>query len=59
VSCRIRLFADAAERLKGRISDYELKTIPDSGHFIPMEKPQACADTISDFVHRKLGFSVH
>jgi pimeloyl-ACP methyl ester carboxylesterase len=51
-------FADAADRLKGRISDYELKTIPDSGHFIPMEKPQACADAISDFVHRKLGFSV-
>jgi pimeloyl-ACP methyl ester carboxylesterase len=50
--------ADAAERLKGRISDYELKTIPDSGHFIPMEKPQACADAISDFVHRKMGFSV-
>ena len=33
-------FDDAAERLKGRISDYELKTIPNSGHFIPMEKPQ-------------------
>jgi pimeloyl-ACP methyl ester carboxylesterase len=52
-------FADAAERLKGRISNYELKTIPNSGHFIPMEKPQACADAISDFVHRKLGSSVH
>jgi pimeloyl-ACP methyl ester carboxylesterase len=51
-------FADAAERLKSRISDFELKTIPDSGHFIPMEKPHACADAISDFVHRKLGFSV-
>ncbi len=50
---------DPAERLKDRISDYELKTIPDSGHFIPMEKPQACADAISDCVLRKRGTSVH
>lgn len=51
--------ADAAERLKGRISDYELITIPNSGHFIPMEKPRACADAISDFVHRKPDVSAH
>jgi pimeloyl-ACP methyl ester carboxylesterase len=52
-------FADAAERLKDRISDCELKTMPDSGHFIPMEKPRACADAISEFVHRKLELFVH
>ena len=52
-------FADAAERLKSRISDFELNTIPDSGHFLPMEKPQACADAISDFVHRKLDSIAH
>ena len=46
--------AESAQRLKGRISDFELKTIPDSGHFIPMEKPQECAQVISDFVYRKV-----
>jgi pimeloyl-ACP methyl ester carboxylesterase len=47
-------FADSAERLKGIIDDYELKTIPDAGHFIPMEKPAQCARHIADFVHRKM-----
>jgi len=51
-------FADAAQRLKGRIADFDLKTIPNCGHFIPMEKPQECAQVISDFVDRKLGLSV-
>jgi pimeloyl-ACP methyl ester carboxylesterase len=47
--------ADSAERLKRVIADYELKTLPNSGHFVPMEKPQECAWIISDFFRRKLG----
>jgi pimeloyl-ACP methyl ester carboxylesterase len=45
--------AESASRLKRVVADYELATIPDSGHFVPMEKPQACANAISDFIHRK------
>ncbi|UCF92586.1 MAG: alpha/beta hydrolase [Desulfobacterales bacterium] len=44
----------AAERLGKIIPDYEWETIPDSGHFIPMEKPQACARAIADFIQRRL-----
>ncbi|MGD2187154.1 MAG: alpha/beta hydrolase [Desulfobacterales bacterium] len=47
-------FADAAERLKDVIADYELQTIPHSGHFPPMEKPQESANLILDFIHRKI-----
>jgi pimeloyl-ACP methyl ester carboxylesterase len=47
-------FADAAKRLNDIIADFELKTIPNTGHFIPMEKPQPCAQHINDFVHRKI-----
>ncbi len=50
-------YADSAQRLKGRISDFELVTIPNSGHFIPMEKPEECAQVIRDFLDRKLGLS--
>ncbi len=46
--------ADAAERLKSLIDDYKLETIPESGHFVPMEKPEACARVIADFLHQKL-----
>ena len=46
--------ADAADRLKGRIADYELQTVPHSGHFPPMEKPQESAHLIIDFIKRKL-----
>ncbi len=45
---------DAAERLKRLIADYELATIADAGHFVPMGKPEACAQVIVDFIHRKL-----
>ena len=45
-------FAESAQRLKSRISDYELKTIADTGHFLPMEKPQDCALAIRDFLQR-------
>jgi pimeloyl-ACP methyl ester carboxylesterase len=44
--------ADSAERLNC-IADYELKTIPDSGHFVPMEKPEECARIIKEFVAHK------
>jgi pimeloyl-ACP methyl ester carboxylesterase len=47
-------FADAARRLEDIIADYELQTISDTGHFPPMEKPQASANLILDFVHRKI-----
>ena len=50
--------AESASRLKRVVADYELVTIPDSGHFVPMEKPQACADAIADFIHRRLAGSV-
>ena len=43
-----------ARRLKTVVADYELATIPQSGHFVPMEKPQQCAQIILDFVHRKI-----
>ncbi|MBT8369003.1 MAG: alpha/beta hydrolase [Deltaproteobacteria bacterium] len=46
--------ADSAGRLKHIITDYELATIPDAGHFAPMGKPQKCARVISEFIHRKL-----
>jgi pimeloyl-ACP methyl ester carboxylesterase len=46
--------ADSAGRLKHIISDYELATIPDAGHFVPMGKPQKCARVITEFIHRKL-----
>ena len=47
-------FADAAQRLGDIIADFELQTIPDTGHFPPMEKPQESANLILDFVHQKL-----
>ena len=47
-------FADAAKRLKSIIADYELQTIPHSGHFPLMEKPQESAHLILDFILRKI-----
>ena len=47
------LTADSAERLKRTIADCELITIPDSGHFVPMENPQECARVIKEFINRK------
>ena len=46
--------AESAARLKQIIPDYELVTIPDAGHFVPMGKPEKCARVITDFVHRVL-----
>ena len=47
-------FADVAERLKDLVADYELQTIPHSGHFPPMEKPRESARLILDFIGRKI-----
>jgi pimeloyl-ACP methyl ester carboxylesterase len=44
----------SAERLKRLISDYELATIPNAGHFVPMGQPEACAAVIREFIRRKL-----
>jgi pimeloyl-ACP methyl ester carboxylesterase len=45
----------AAERLNHKIADFELTTIADAGHFVPMGKPQECAQAIAEFIQRKLG----
>ena len=42
--------ADSAQRLNSVIPDYRFATLPESGHFVPMEKPQACAELIAEFV---------
>jgi len=44
----------AAERLVGTIRDCRLETITATGHFPPMEKPQACADAIAVFTESSL-----
>ena len=43
---------DAAERLKRKIADCELKTIANAGHFVPMGKPEECAKIILEFLRR-------
>ena len=40
---------EVAERLGTKIADYRLTTIAKTGHFIPMEQPEACAHAIIDF----------
>ncbi|MBW2441491.1 MAG: alpha/beta hydrolase [Deltaproteobacteria bacterium] len=44
--------ADAAERLGRLIPDFELVTIPEAGHFVPMGKPIECAQVIKKFIQR-------
>jgi pimeloyl-ACP methyl ester carboxylesterase len=44
---------DSAKRLGRVIRDYELTTIADAGHFVPMGKPVECARVIKEFIHRK------
>jgi len=46
--------AESAARLKQIISDCELVTIPDAGHFVPMGKPEKCARVIVEFIRRKI-----
>jgi pimeloyl-ACP methyl ester carboxylesterase len=49
--------ADSAERLGHLVSDWELVTIPDAGHFVPMGKPEKCAEVITEFIDRKIKIS--
>ncbi len=42
---------ESAERLSLLIKKCRIETIAHSGHFVPMEQPQACAALISDFAH--------
>jgi pimeloyl-ACP methyl ester carboxylesterase len=43
---------EAADRLKRLAPDGEVVTITDSGHFPTMEKPEACAEAILEFLSR-------
>lgn len=45
---------ESAGRLKRIIPDYELVTIADAGHFVPMGKPEKCARIITEFINRKI-----
>ena len=42
----------AAQRLCRKIARCKLVTLPEAGHFAPMEQPRACAQAIVDFVQR-------
>jgi pimeloyl-ACP methyl ester carboxylesterase len=46
---------DAARRLQRIVNQLELLTIRGTGHFLPMEKPQVCAEAIRDFVKETRG----
>jgi hypothetical protein len=35
------------------IADLESRTIPGTGHFVPMQKPNECSEIIKEFVNRK------
>lgn len=43
----------AAGRLKRLAADCEVATLPGTGHFPTMEKPQACAQAIREFLGRR------
>jgi pimeloyl-ACP methyl ester carboxylesterase len=45
---------DAADRMAKMMRDFELVTVADTGHFLPMEKPAECARAILEFVRQKL-----
>lgn len=47
-------YPDAAENLKKYIKDYTLVTVPETGHFVPMEKPEECASIIMDFIKTRI-----
>ena len=44
-------FAGAAQRLSRKIRDCRLQTIPDTTHFLPMEKPNLVAAAILDYLN--------
>lgn len=41
--------AASARRMRERRPDWEIRTLPETGHFFPMEKPAACAKIILEF----------
>ena len=43
---------EAADRLKKIIPALEVASIPNAGHFVPMEQPQECARLVADFIRR-------
>ena len=43
--------SESAERLKKVIHGLEVVTIPNAGHFVPMEKPEECAAAIFNFMN--------
>jgi len=47
-------YPDAADSLKKYIKDYTLVTVPNTGHFVPMEKPEECAEIIKNFIKSKI-----
>jgi pimeloyl-ACP methyl ester carboxylesterase len=42
--------AGAANRLERKLKHGRLVTVPDTTHFVPMEKPEACHKAIMDFI---------
>lgn len=46
--------ADAAERLKRVAADCDVATIAGTGHFPTMEKPEECAEAITEYLLRRL-----
>ncbi len=44
----------SARRLKRLVADIESATVPGAGHFAPMEKPDALAAIIRDFIARRI-----
>ena len=46
--------SDAAAQMAKLVRDFELITVSNTGHFLPMEKPAECARAIVEFVQRKL-----
>ena len=46
------LFPGPARQMTERLTNATLIEIPDSGHFLPMEQPEACADAIRSFLFR-------
>ena len=52
-------YPDAAERLRRIVPDCEIKSISNSGHFVPMEKPEECAEVIAGFIkNRRVGKTI-
>ena len=42
--------AGSARKVKTLRPDWEIRTLPKTGHFFPMEKPAQCAEIILDFI---------